>query len=155
MNQAQTALYFRHWGLARKWYIAHGIDPKQADAKRHALHKQALGHDKSSKEFTNPDLDKVLAAFQAVHDGGNLNAQLRQIDQPEARGRALHARIASLAEACGIEGGIEGLEGYLKNFMHGRPYARLSERELQQVAGILERRAGQLVPAGGNGPDPF
>jgi hypothetical protein len=85
MNAAQKSLYFREWGMARRWYIAHGLDPQQADAKRHALHRQALGRDKSSKDFNNGDLDAVLAAFRAVYDGGNLDAQLRSMAQAEER----------------------------------------------------------------------
>lgn len=93
MNAAQTSLYFYQWGLARDWYTKQGLDPKQADAKRHALHVKALGKDKSSKAFTNDDLDKVIAVFKAVHDGGNLNAQLAQLDQPAQRREALEARL--------------------------------------------------------------
>src|SRR5258708_1762352 len=57
MTHAQTMKYFREWGLVRAHFIAKGIDPKQAENKRHQLHKQALGMDKSSKDFTNADLD--------------------------------------------------------------------------------------------------
>lgn len=85
MNPAQTSLYFREWGLVRKHFIAKGLDSKQADNKRHELHRRALGIDKSSKDFTNAELDKVLAVFRAVHDGGNLDAQLAALDQPENR----------------------------------------------------------------------
>ncbi len=55
------------------------------EADRHALHLAALGTDKSSREFSNEDFDRVLAAFRALSDSTNLDAQLRQIAQPRAR----------------------------------------------------------------------
>ncbi len=149
MNAAQTKKYWWEWGRARTYYIGRGLTHEAADQKRHDLHVKALGRDKSSKSLTNPDLDKVIAAFRAVWDGGNLDAQMRQLDQPEARLRALHARIAQLAEACGIEGGEEALGAYLKNFLKGRSWGDLTERDLEKVAGILGRRAKQLAPAEG------
>ncbi len=145
MNAAQTSLYFFEWGRVRKHYLARGLDPKQADAKRHELHRKALGRDKSSKGFTNADLDKVIAVFRAEWDGGNLDAQLRQLDQPEERRRGLLANVATLAEACGIDGGGDGVERYLFAFLRGRTLADLDERDLQQVVGILHRRAKQLA----------
>lgn len=145
MNAAQTRKYWWEWARARAYFLGRGLTPQDADAKRRDLHRKALGHDKSSKSLTNADLDKVIAAFRAVWDGGNLDAQLRQLDQPEARLRELHARIARLAEACGIEGGEDGLAAYLRNFLKGRSWMDLTERDLQRVAGILGRRAKQLV----------
>src|SRR4051812_38634402 len=50
MNAAQTNLYFFEWGQVRKHFLAKGIDSKQADKKRHELHRRALGADKSSKD---------------------------------------------------------------------------------------------------------
>lgn len=145
MNGAQARKYWWEWGRARAFYLGRGLTHGAADQKRHDLHRKALGSDKSSKCFTNVDLDKVIAAFRAVWDGGNLDAQMRQLDQPEQRLRDLHARIARLADACGIEGGDDALATYLRNFIKGRSWADLTERDLQQVTGILGRRAKQLA----------
>lgn len=144
MNAAQTRKYWWEWSRTRVFYVGRGLTPEAADQKRHDLHRKALGRDKSSKSFTNADLDSVIGAFRAVWDGGNLDAQLRQLDQPEERLRALHGSITRLAEACGVEGGDAGLAAYLKNFLKGRTYADLTERDLQQVTGILNRRVKQL-----------
>ncbi len=76
MSPKQKALYFREWARVRS------VDPS---ADRHALHTLALGTDKSSKEFTNADLDKVLGAFRAVTRPADLNAQVRQEKQPDIR----------------------------------------------------------------------
>lgn len=78
MTPKQKALYFTEWNKAR---LAGGLDGES----RHRLHVEALGHDKSSKDFTNADLDKVLATFRAISQPTSLHAQLRQIDQPRTR----------------------------------------------------------------------
>lgn len=152
MNRAQTSLYFREWGLVRKWYVVRGIDPKQADAKRHALHRTALGEDKSSKDFSNRDLDAVLAAFRAVHDGGNLDAQLDQLDQPahrravlleqciDAAGEMHRLGDARLRER---EARIGYVRGTAKNVVRKEP-ADCSDAELGKVLGCLRRRAAVM-----------
>lgn len=76
MTPRQSALYWREWANVRE------ICPA---ADRHDLHAAALGVDKSSKRFTNADLDKVLAEFRAVSDPANLDAQLARHDQPKRR----------------------------------------------------------------------
>lgn len=145
MNKAQLRLYRREWGKARKWYRAAGLEPIQADNKRHAIHRQALGKDKSSLEFTNPELTKVLAAFRAVYDGGNLDAQMRAIEEPERIAAELHAKVDKLAEACGIERGAPGVVDYFRNWFRGRRYDQLNNRELRQLVALLERRAKQIT----------
>jgi hypothetical protein len=52
---------------------------------RHCLHVKALGLDKSHLDFTNEDLDQVLAEFRAISQPDNLAAQLRQQGQPRLR----------------------------------------------------------------------
>lgn len=79
MTTKQTQLYWREWAAVRR------ADP-QAD--RRALTVRALGVAKSSKEFTNADLDRVLAAFRAVSRPADVDGQLRQ--QAQARQRKEH-----------------------------------------------------------------
>lgn len=133
-------MYWAEWGRVRATLRDLGQSPEQIEVRRHALHRKALGHDKSSKALTNPDLDKVIAAFRAISDGGNLDAQLRQLGQPEQRRAQLLARTDELAIACGVTGGAAGLDRYLGKFLKGRRLAELDERGLQQVAGIMTRK---------------
>jgi len=143
----QTNLYFFEWGLVRKHYLAKGLDPKQADNKRHELHKRALGRDKSSKDFTNADLDRVIAAFRAVYDGGNLDAQLAQLDQPENRRLRMVQRCRAAAGSF-IEG-EERITAYLDGtadrmfgcaFVH-LDFGQQGNAQLAKVMGALERTA--------------
>ena len=150
MSPAQTSLYFREWGKVRAYYLAKGIDPKQAGAKRHELHLTALGSDKSSKSFTNADLDKVLAAFYAISSPSDLTAQLRQIDQPTHR-------LNQLQDACWktvfnlpkIKLSVDPqfhAENYLNSIarsLAGVPFLQLGEKDVARVLGILTYRLKQ------------
>jgi hypothetical protein len=146
MSPAQTALYFREWGAVRAHYTARGIDPKQADAKRHELHRKALGLDKSSKDFTNSDLDKVLAVFWAITKPADLNAQLRQQDQAEGRFGKLLGDARTLASRCVSKPGLEGvyLDGMARKIFGPSQYHLLTEKQLGSLCGILRRRIAQL-----------
>ena len=81
MTPRQRALYFREWGRVRATCRQQGFPVPD----RHGLHVKALGLDKSSKDFTNEDLDRVLAEFRAISQPDNLDAQLRQQDMPRRR----------------------------------------------------------------------
>jgi hypothetical protein len=85
MNASQSAMYFGEFGKLRDVLRARGKNNAEIEAHRHALTRRALGVDKSSKDFTNADLDKVLARIKAEREPGNLNAQLALLDSPEKR----------------------------------------------------------------------
>ena len=81
MTSAQNALYFREWGRVRAACKQEGFPIPD----RHDLHVKALGLDKSHLDFTNEDLDQVLAEFRTISQPDNLAAQLRQQDMPRRR----------------------------------------------------------------------
>jgi len=81
MTALQNRLYFREWGRVRSTCKQQGFPIPD----RHGLHVKALGLDKSHLDFTNEDLDQVLAGFRAISQPENLAAQLRQLDQPRRR----------------------------------------------------------------------
>jgi hypothetical protein len=67
MTAKQNHLYFRAWGKAKAVYVQYaGYSPKEAEALRHELHREALGADKSHTAFSNEEFDAVLDAFEAV-----------------------------------------------------------------------------------------
>jgi hypothetical protein len=145
MNSAQTQKYFWEWGQARAWYVAHGKTKVEADAMRHELHKKALGADKSTKAFTNGDLDKVMAAFRAIHDGGNLNAQMDAEDQPERRRGKIEARAWILAREIWplpLDRDAEYARRNKLFFLALRicktPFEKCSDVQLSKVVGALE-----------------
>ena len=81
MTASQNCLYFREWGNVRAVCKAQAWPVPD----RHELHARALGFDKSHLDFTNEDLDKVLAEFLAISRPDDLAGQLRQQDQPRRR----------------------------------------------------------------------
>ena len=146
MNAAQTALYFREWGLVRKFYLARGIDPKQVDNKRHDLHRKALGHDKSSKDFTNANLDAVLAVFRGVYDASNFDAQMALQEQPELRVTILQARIQILRLSIGLTPGRESsyVAGIARKLFGTDQLGQLNSHQLGKLEGVLMQRVRQL-----------
>lgn len=81
MSPRQTALYWREWSAA-KLALMSGRETwtkLEETMRRHAIHLETLGTDKSSRDFTNTDFDQILGAFRAISRPGDLNAQLRQI----------------------------------------------------------------------------
>lgn len=66
MTDKQKARYWREWGQIRKLLTEQGEFSKEdADAERKEIHRKALGTEKSSKDLTNGDLDKIFKAFAA------------------------------------------------------------------------------------------
>ncbi len=113
MSPAQLKLYRALWGQARRVLRAQGMEPKDAEAERHAIHVRELGRDKSSLALTNADFDKVKAAFLAITDDTDLGAQLAAQEQPRKRRlwtvRDLCARLEkSEAYALGIARQMQG-----------------------------------------------
>lgn len=76
MNAAQEGKYWRLWGQIRK---------ARPDLDRHELHIQALGEDKSHKDFTNDDFDKFVALYHSIINPDSLDAQLHQLGQHKNR----------------------------------------------------------------------
>lgn len=81
MTALQNSLYFREWGRVRAACRQQGFPVPD----RHSFHVKALGQDKSHLDFSNPDLDRVLAEFRAISQPNNLAAQLRQQEMPRRR----------------------------------------------------------------------
>jgi hypothetical protein len=139
MTKAQDRLYWRAWAAARR---------ADETVDRHDLHRHALGYDKSHKDLTNSELDRVLAEFQAVSDPDNLDAQLRFAEQPRRR---LLWVIGRLAPAPYRDAVMRVRWGHCD-------CDRLNERELAQLRFTLTRAAhrhhwpGVTVPHAG---DPF
>lgn len=152
MNAAQIRRYWWSFGPVRAVLVAQGKKPAEIEARRHALHVKALGRDKSSKAFTNGELDAVMAAFRAVHDGGNLDAQLAALDAPEERREAIlnhchdHTTDMFLLGDARLHG-EKAHEGYVagtaKNVI-GKTLAECTEAELGKVCGCLAARVRRM-----------
>jgi hypothetical protein len=67
ITASQLIKYRAEWGRVRKALVEYGdFSPAYADAERKAIQREAIGSDKSSKDFTNADLNNVLDAFDKI-----------------------------------------------------------------------------------------
>jgi hypothetical protein len=102
LSRNQNALYWREWSAAKRALMP-GRETWTKDEetnRRHELHIQALGEEKSHVDFSNDDFDKVLAAFRAVSRPGDLNAQLHALNGQRKR---LMFGIRRLAKSMGAD----------------------------------------------------
>ena len=125
MTDKQTKYYWRAWAAA------HRADPA---ADRHELTLRALGKTVSSKDLTNREFDRVLAAFAAVSNPDSVNAQMRQSSMP--RTRALHTIRKAPAEY---------VQALCADRFGTRNYESLSDPELMQLAMTLNHRKNATV----------
>ena len=90
MTPKQHKLYIGTWLRVKDTLIRlGGYSKEEAEAKRHEIHAEALGKAKSSKAFTNADLDRVLDAFQSYLGLTDPRQSKRAVEEP--RKRALYA----------------------------------------------------------------
>src|SRR5690606_9022808 len=130
-----------------KWRDARQTAGKPHDeAARYQMHQRAIGRACSSKEFSNRDLDMVLAVMLAEIAPADFAGQMRIQDQPDQRAADLRTKIDRLAPTAGIERGREGVAAYFRRWLGGRKIEELDERTLQKIVGLLSRRAKQLAP---------
>jgi hypothetical protein len=108
MTAKQNALYWSEWQQAKR---AGGL----TEPERHTIHIEAIGEDKSHKDFSNEDFDKVLAAFRAISRPTSLNSQVRQIEQPRTR---MLKRIADQTKCLALF--VEDPEKYLQLIFRDR-----------------------------------
>jgi hypothetical protein len=88
MTAAQTKKYWREWAAVRRLLVDLGEFSKaEADQERHEIHIRALGSDKSSKDLTNRDLDRIFDAFDSysVLLSGPSTTLSRTSTQPQRR----------------------------------------------------------------------
>jgi hypothetical protein len=85
LTKKQNLFYWKLWAAAKVALVKSGLSPKEAEARRHEIHREALGVETSHTIFTNADFDKVKAAFLAIAQPGNMAAQIRQAAMPRER----------------------------------------------------------------------
>lgn len=165
MTPLQKSLLWREWAKAREHLIKRGMSPTTADSRRGALVRQVLGYPLSMADWPrwkNREVDKVLAAYRGVYDGGNLDAQMHAEEQPERRqGRRLAECINLARELWPLPDDPDAeimrmrkLSFISKRFC-GRPIDDCDEVQLAKVLGALRaqekrQRAKTEKPDGEN-----
>jgi hypothetical protein len=156
MSPAQLTKYRAEWAKCRVALKAAG--KAHDDRARFALHERAIGRRCSSKDFSQREFDMVLAAMAAISRPADFAAQMRQQDQPDLRRSDVECRISDALVVI-IPGEPADSEDFLR---HRRERYRqglvrrmfgtniTTDRQLQQLMGVLERQAGKKekpVPA--------
>lgn len=154
MNEAQYRLYWREWKKVRTWLIQHGRTPAEADEMRGTLTEKKLGYKKSMSNWgtwTNAEVDKVLAAFRAISDGGNIDAQMAAEEQPAARKMRLQSAVFEVAEKIWpMQGAVDPLYQRERkvNFVCLRVckmrWDSLSDVQLARILGVLKRQLERI-----------
>ncbi len=116
MTSAQYRKYLREWGPVRRTFRAQGLSSAACDAKRHELHRKALGFDKSSLALSNSEFDAVLAVFSAISRPADLETQLRLQEQTDRRAAMTEDLIEFLRSTSFVREDNTGLQIY--NGMH-------------------------------------
>ena len=136
LTPRQTSLYWREWAKARKMFIdTMGMDPKDADAERMAVHADELGSRVSSKQLKNKQLDKVLAAFRAISSPADTDAQINAIEQPLKR---LRWKIEQIKRKLGMSD--QYLDGCCVKINHCH-YTSANEHQLKKLLIAIEKHA--------------
>lgn len=89
MTKNQQRRYWALWGKARTRLIGAGFSSKEAAEHRDEITIETLGRRISSKKLNNDQLTQMFAAFEAIGNPGDLNAQLKY--QQEPRDRRIYA----------------------------------------------------------------
>lgn len=87
MKASVSRAYFFEWGQLRKLMRKHGVPPAVCDARRHEIHVEVLGYDKSHKKFSTRGTNEVLKRFRELsgsitltdYERGNRIYVIRQI----------------------------------------------------------------------------
>jgi hypothetical protein len=142
LTTSQNTLYWREWATVRRHLMADlGWTASSADAFRHALHVRALGYDKSHTAFNNRDFDAILGIFRAVSRAHDVEAQLRQIEQPLERCRRA---LRDLQDELALSDAY--VDGIARKICH-KSVSDCTERDLTKVIAALSYHRRRMAEA--------
>lgn len=157
MTPKQTQFYWSEWAAVRRVCLAKGW----AVPERHELHVKALGKEKSSKDFSNGDFDRVLQVFRSFSRPDSVNAGLRQERMPRSRlehkikielMRLLAVCLGSARDgqaerpaAAEVEPDFEAAHGYLVEVMGKHGTDDLGQVSDVPVVRFAKDRRGRVV----------
>lgn len=144
MKTSQLPLYHVN---RKKWETARAVRGLPHDKTAlEALMVRKIGRACSSKDFTQKELDAMLAAFLAEAEPANFDAQMANQEQPEIRKSRVISRIFVLKHHLGVKPGLESgyVQGISRNVFGTDQYQHLDFERLCQLEGIIVRRLLQL-----------
>lgn len=149
MSPKQTKMYWREWKAC--WAAMRAADSdldwRQANQKRHDLHRAALGYPRSSSDLENRELDAVLGAMRAWSRPADMGTQVRIQNQTRLRmlWKITNHLLPRLAELLGAE---HDAEHYAMHLLLDRwktnDHTTLSDRHLREFLMTLEQRIKRM-----------
>jgi hypothetical protein len=122
MKGSVEGAYFFAWGQLRRQLRALGVPSKECDAKRHEIHVQVLGRDKSHKKFTSDETTDVIKKFR------ELSGAVKETDYKRG------SRIYVIRQICASMG---------KGEEYAQGIADQMDREGRLLTGPIRRQSGQ------------
>ncbi len=144
-SKAQLGFYWGLWRQVEARLVKGGFTAEQVEEKRHAVHVEALGYDKSSSKLGRDEFTRVRRKFEALLVGEDLNTQLGIDRAPE------ELRVESIRRVLTAMGKDEGYVLVIARriFGDGRPELLLEDltaEELDVVFQKLKDRARAVWP---------
>lgn len=87
MNFQQIKKYRFEWARVKAVLATRGMSEAEMEAKRHELHVEALGADKSSTLFSDKEMDDVLGKFREISSADDMTGQIELGDMAASRKR--------------------------------------------------------------------
>lgn len=152
MKKEVDGAYFFAWGQLRRQLRALGVASKECDAKRHEIHEQVCGRDKSHNDFTPRETNLVIDKFRELsgairttdYERGCRIYVIRQICASMDKGESYAQGIADQMDREGrlLSGPIRRVPGQTK----GEHEMILWETELTRGP-VVRRLLTELQPA--------
>jgi hypothetical protein len=151
MKDSVEGAYFFAWGQFRRQLRGLGVPSKECDAKRHEIHVDALGYDKSHTKFTNRETNLVIKKFRELsgairttdYERGCRIYVIRQICASMGKGESYAQGIADQMDGEGrlLSGPVRRAPGQTK----GEHDMKLWELELTRGP-VVRRLLSELKP---------
>lgn len=122
MKSSVEGAYFFAWGQLRRQLRALGVPSKDCDVKRHEIHEQICGRDKSHNDFTPRETNLVIDKFR------ELSGAIRVTDYERG------CRIYVIRQICASMG---------KGESYAQGIADQMDREGRLLSGPVRRAPGQ------------
>ena len=141
ISPRQNALYWRLWSQAKRVLLNGRITftGSEENDRRHELHVRALGRDKSHLDFTNRELDYVLAQFRSIIEpfGAQKPTSRWAVPPPEAQRRRIYFAMRGLMRKLRV--GEEYVNAISRQMFMGLEIGQLRSYELQKIIIALKK----------------
>lgn len=131
-----NSLYWPEFRKAERVLIAAGFSKAEAEEQRKDIHKAVTGTACSSKDLTNPELDRVLREFLKISAPNN---GTRQADLADGQCKRYRHVIKGLATKIGVDDAY--VAGIASRMRYPTDLEQCDERQLRNILTALDEHA--------------